>query len=102
MENFVIATNGDGRVEAFYIGENGTVMHTWQVDPGNKTVWSAPTALFGTSGNSNGPLENVVRVEADSGMRGQIQVVAYTREGKYYTCYQTPGAWAGWLEIEQQ
>ena len=101
MEDYVIATNSDNRVEAFYIDENATVMHTWQVSPSNKTVWSKPNALFGTAPGSNGPLTNATRVEATTDTSGQIQVVAYTRENKYFTCYQTPGNWNGWFEITQ-
>jgi hypothetical protein len=102
MENYVIATNSDGRVEAFYIDENSTVMHTWQINPGNKLDWSAPQPLFGTEPNSNGPLNNATRVEATTDANGQIQVVAYTTENQYLTCYQTPGFWIGWFEICQQ
>lgn len=95
MENFVIATNGDGRIEAFYIDESNTVMHTWQIEPNNKFIWSLPAVL------SNG-LPNVARVEATADVRGQIQVVAYVKEGKYFTCFQEQGVWSNWLEIEQQ
>ena len=102
MEDFVIATNGDGRVEAFYIDGQGTVMHTWQMNPANKLVWSAPNALFGTTPDSDGPLNNAKRVEACTDRNGQIQVVAFTADGKYMTCFQTPGYWNGWFAIEQQ
>ncbi|MEM6721354.1 MAG: hypothetical protein AAF611_18645 [Bacteroidota bacterium] len=102
MENFVIATNADLRVEAFYIDAEGTVMHTWQLQPGNKQVWSAPNALFGTAPGSNGPLQNAVRVDAATDRQGQIQVVAYTREGQYFICFQEGTVWRGWLPIEQQ
>lgn len=108
MEDYVIATNSDNRVEAFYIDERGTVMHTWQLDPSNKTQWSAPNELFGTNTNSpngNQPFTNATRVQACTDEKGQIQVVAYTKEGgeygTYYTCYQTPGHWNGWYKIEQ-
>ncbi len=101
MENFVIATNSDNRVEAFYIDDNFTVMHTWQLDPANKTSWSKPNSLYGTSQDSNGSLTNALRVEAVTDSNGQIQVVAYTQDNKYFTCYQTPGFWNGWFEITQ-
>lgn len=102
MENFVIATNLDLRVEAFYIDAAGTVMHTWQVEPGNRRVWSAPNPLFGTVPGSNGPLNNAVRVQATTDRQGQIQVVAYTKDNQYFTCYQEGNAWLGWFQIEQQ
>ncbi len=107
MENYVIATNSDSRVEAFYIDVTGTVMHTWQLDPTNKMAWSTAIPLFGTCprGGSNQPLTDATRVEACTNENGQIQVVAYTKEGgqygTYYTCYQTPGFWNGWSKIIQ-
>lgn len=102
MENFVIATNSDNRVEAFYVDDNSTVRHTWQQE--SKTEWSAGQQLFGTNpdnGGSNEPLTNASRVEACTDEDGQIQVVAYTTDGKYFICYQTPGFWNGWFEITQ-
>jgi len=102
MEDYVIATNSDGRVEAFYIDENSTVMHTWQKSSSNKTDWSLPQALTNTTSNPRKPLTNATRVEATTDSNGQIQVVAYTSDNKYYTCYQTPGLWNGWFQITQQ
>ena len=32
---------------------------------------------------------------------GQIQILAFTKDNKYYLCYQTPGFWNGWIEITQ-
>jgi hypothetical protein len=101
MENYVIATNVDNRVEAFYI-EKSTVMHTWQLDTDNPTLWSAPNTLTASRGDNQSPLTNALRVEATTNSNGQIHVVAYTTDGKYYTCYQTPGAWNGWAEIIQK
>jgi len=95
MENYVIATNSDNRVEAFYI-ENGIVMHTWELN--NKLLWSAPNPL--TNGNGQ-PLRNAIRVEATTDMQGQIQVVAYCNDNNFYICFQTPGAWNGWDKITQ-
>ncbi|NQY31448.1 MAG: hypothetical protein HRT69_18525 [Flavobacteriaceae bacterium] len=101
MEDYVIAINSDGRVEAFYIDENSTVMHVWQLKSSNKTVWSQPRPLFDPSSNPNSALTNATRVSAATGRDGQIQVVAYTRENKYFTCYQESGTWNGWFEITQ-
>ena len=98
MEDFVIASNNENRVEAFYIQE-GTVMHTAQINPGNKLKWSAPAPLIG--GNSHGPLNNATRVEACTDAQGMIQVVAVTGNGAYVTCIQTQGGWEGWSQIEQ-
>lgn len=97
MEDFVIATNSDGRVEAFYI-ENGTVMHTWQINGNDKLVWSQPGALTSTK-EARIPLTNATRVEACTGLDGQIQVVAFTADNQYKICYQTPGVWNGWFDI---
>ncbi|MGB2063905.1 MAG: hypothetical protein ACPHUL_02065 [Marinomonas gallaica] len=108
MENYVIATNADSKVEAFYIDESGTVMHTWQLEDSSKTKWSKPQPLQGTCSQtgSNEPLTNATRVEACTNPNGQIQVVAYTKEGgkdgTYYICYQTPGFWNGWNKITQE
>jgi len=101
MENFVIATNADLRVEAFYTDAAGTVMHTWQIEPGNKQLWSAPRELYGTYPGSNGPLNNAVRVQATTDAQGQIQVIAYTKENQYFTCFQVGGVWHGWFPIQQ-
>ena len=101
MEDYVIAINSDNRVEAFYIDENSTVMHTWQLNSEDKTVWSKPNSLYGTVPNSSGNLTNALRVEADTDSNGQIQVIVFTKDNKYQTCYQTPGAWNGWFEIKQ-
>lgn len=102
MENFVIATNADGRVEAFYI-ENGVVMHIWQLEPGNKQAWSAPNALYSNKpGEEPTPLANATRVEACTGLNGQIQVVAFTADNEYMICFQTEGFWNGWFAIEAQ
>ncbi|WP_420572805.1 hypothetical protein [Kordia sp.] len=102
MNNFVIATNSDGRVEAFYIDEAKNVAHTWQVEAGNKLVWSQAEALFGIRGESTGPLNGAVKVAATTDLKGQIQVVAVTEAGEYFICYQVEGVWEGWLKIEQQ
>jgi sugar lactone lactonase YvrE len=102
MDNFVIATNLDSRVEAFYVDETGTVMHTWQLESGNRQIWSAPNALFGTAPGSNGPLRDAVRVQATTGREGQIQVVAYTKANQYFICYQRGNEWFGWFQIQQQ
>ena len=105
MIDFVISTNSDGRVEAFYIDDTSTVMHTWQENEGEKLVWSKANALYGTAANSpndNKPLTNVMRVETCTDLKGQIQVIAVTKDFKYYICYQTPGFWNGWYEIEQK
>ena len=104
MEDFVIATNSDNRVEAFYIDSTSTVMHTWQLNPSDKTKWSAPNQLFGTNPNTGGtnqPLTNASRIEACTDENGQIQILAFTKDNKYYLCYQTPGFWNGWIEITQ-
>ncbi len=98
MENFVIATNTDGRVEAFYTEDN-KVYHTWQLNPNNKTAWSQGVELSGT----NGTLSGVNRISVASNLNGKIQVVAYSNDDKYYICYQTVnGPWTGWFEINQQ
>ena len=102
MNNFVIATNLDGRVEAFYIDEANMVAHTWQVEAGNKLVWSEASALFGTAEGSNGPLKEAVRVAATTNGEGQIQVVAVTKAEEYFICYQVDGIWNGWFKVEQQ
>ncbi|MBM6550158.1 hypothetical protein [Marinomonas ostreistagni] len=107
MENYVIATNAENKLEAFYIDESGTVMHTWQLDTASKTDWSKPQPLLGTCNRSgsNEPLEGAVRVEACTDHNGLIQVVAYKSEGgegAYYICYQTPGFWNGWTKITQE
>jgi len=100
MEDYVIATNPDLRNEAFYI-ENKTVYHTWQLNPSDKTSWSAAEPLYGT-GENNKQLTNAVRVEACSDKDGNIQVIAFTTDEKYYICYSTPGKWSGWEEIVQE
>ena len=102
MNNFEIATNSDGRVEAFYVDAANMVAHTWQVEAGNKLVWSQAEALYGTAGGSNRPLENVVRVSATTNREGQIQVVALTKAEEYFICYQIGNVWCGWFQIEQQ
>ncbi|MCH2194749.1 hypothetical protein [Kordia sp.] len=102
MNNFVIATNSDGRVQAFYVDEAKNVAHTWQIEAGNKLVWSQAEVLFGVAGGSREPLNGAVRVAATTDLRGQIQVVALTEAGEYFTCYQTGGVWNGWFKIEQQ
>ncbi|WP_430409184.1 hypothetical protein [Kordia sp.] len=102
MNNFEIATNSDGRVEAFYIDEANMVAHTWQIEPGNKLIWSEANVLYGTAEGSNGPLENAVRVSATTNLNGQIEVVALTKSGAYFICYQINGVWNGWFQIEQQ
>lgn len=102
MNNFVIATNSDGRVEAFYIDEANMVAHTWQVEAGNKLIWSEAEALFGTAEGSTGPLTEAVRVAATTDNEGQVQVVALTKTEEYFICYQIGGVWNGWFKIEQQ
>ncbi|WP_298419808.1 hypothetical protein [uncultured Kordia sp.] len=102
MNNFEIATNSDGRVEAFYIDEANMVAHTWQVEAGNKLVWSEASALYGTVEGSTGPLKEAVRVTATTNNEGQIQVVALTKTEEYFICYQVDGVWNGWFKIEQQ
>jgi len=97
MEDYTLAVNTDTRAEAFYIGSDGIVMHTWQLAAGNKTAWTSPNPLTGDTGTQ---LANAVRVESSYGSSG-IQVVAYTKDGKYYICYQTPGQWLGWYQITQ-
>lgn len=103
MKDFTVAINSDGRIEAFYIDETGTVVHTWQQKPGDtpdlKTSWSAVTKL---NGQGHGPLTNVVSLGADSNLQGKIQVVAETSDGKLHVCYQTVnGPWQGWFDIKQ-
>jgi hypothetical protein len=102
MENYVIATNSDNRIEAFYI-EEGVVKHAWQKTAENATQWTEAIDLYSMNGGAgNGqPLTNATRIEACTNTDGQIHVVAFTTEGKYFTAYQTPGAWNGWLEIIQ-
>ncbi|MGH1383984.1 hypothetical protein [Kordia sp.] len=102
MNNFVIATNSDERVEAFYIDEAKMVAHTWQIESGDKLVWSQASALYGTAEGSTGPLNNAARVAATTNGEGQIQVVAVTEAGEYFICYQIGGVWNGWFQIEQQ
>ncbi|WP_272149825.1 hypothetical protein [Tenacibaculum aiptasiae] len=101
MENYVIATNQDGRVEAFYIEEN-IVMHTWQLKKDDKTIWSKPNYLFSNNNGQLGqPLRNAIKVDATSDMNGYIQVVACTQDGSCFTCYQNADGWFGWDLITQ-
>lgn len=107
MENYVIAANADSKLEAFYIDESGTVMHTWQLEDACKTHWSKPQPLVGTGSQnaSTEPLTGASRVEACTNKNGLIQVVAYKQEGNegaYYVCHQTPGFWSGWAKITQE
>ena len=106
LEDFVVASNSDNRIEAFYIDtETSTVMHTWQLEPGNPASWSSPEPLHGTNssgGGSNTSLTGAHRVEATTDTDGQIHVVTSTSDNTYYVCYQTPGAWNGWFEIKQK
>ena len=102
MNNFVIVTNLDGCVEAFYIDEANMVAHTWQVQAENKLIWSEAEALFGTAEGSTGPLTEAVRVAATTDRYGQIQVVALTKSKEYFICYQIGSVWNGWFKIEQQ
>ena len=62
MQDYVIASNSDDRVEAFYIDDNGTVVHTWQLDPSDKTKWSAAIPLTNQKGGK--ALTGATRVEA--------------------------------------
>jgi len=99
MNNYSIAANSDGRIEAFFI-VNGTVMHTWQKQSNNELDWSTPLAL---GGNPTGPSlpSTPVEVECCNDLQGQIHVIVVTSNGNIYTCYQTPGAWNGWFQITQ-
>lgn len=102
MNNFEIATNSDGSIEAFYIDEAKMVARTWQVEAGNKLVWSEAVALYGTTEGSTGPLKDAVRVATTTNREGEIQVVAVTEAGEYFICYQIGSVWNGWFQIEQQ
>ena len=110
MKDFSIATNHDNRIEAFYIGKGGTVMHAWQLDSGDKTSWSSSEKLFGVnSTGSNLPLTGATDVEACTDSNGQIHVIAHTKDSAdgmnktFHTCYQVPegGVWHGWYKIVQ-
>ena len=100
MTNFSVAVNSDGRGEAFFIDDNGTVMHTWQITAQNNQVWQSPVTLFGDGGQA---LTDAVSLGAGADVHGKIQVVAVTSDGNYHLCYQTQdGPWQGWVDITQQ
>ncbi len=99
MNDFVLATNGDGRLEAFYV-EDSTVKHTWQLSPSDPLSWSNPGPLYG---ENSSPLSNVTHVGACTSEDGFIHVVARTSDGSYYLCSQVENAgnWQGWFSITQ-
>ncbi len=97
MEDFVVASNKDGRIEAFYI-KNGSTYHTWQKSPSSYTDWTKEYSLVGALPGGS----SAVRIEAClNRASGQIHVVVFASNGKYYTTYQSANSAGGWVAWEQ-
>ena len=97
MENFEITVNREGLASAYYIGENGVVMFTYQQGE-NPTIWSQGKPV---TGRSEGPLGDAIKVSAAVGMDGQTRIVAFA-QGRYYICMQNGLEFSSWSPITQQ
>ncbi|NEQ50636.1 MAG: hypothetical protein F6K11_10960 [Leptolyngbya sp. SIO3F4] len=100
IKDFAIACNADGRLEAFYINEEGEVMHTWQSVDIRLSPWSRPNRLYGNRGLSDLPAR-ATHLSATRNHTGQIQVIAICRGGGMYLCRQIAFRnWEGWLKLD--
>ena len=103
MNHFVIATNADLRLEAFFLNDQGQVMHAWQYRDTDIQLWSPPGPLYGTTDNPNcfALVARMTHLSVSTNLNGQIQVIAVSRNGQMYLCRQVAFQnWEGWFKLE--
>lgn len=86
--------NQDGRLEAFVVGTDRRLYHTWQTSPNNG--WSGVFPLQGGGGNFRG--NPGLGVNAD----GRLEVFVVGEDGRLFHNWQVRpnGSWSGWWPLE--
>jgi hypothetical protein len=88
----VVGTNADGRLEAFYIADNGHIAHVWQAEPGSAT-WRGNIDLGGDTATS-------LAVHTDADGRLELFYIG-TDENLYHNYQNAPnGSWHGQARLE--
>ncbi|GAA1019813.1 hypothetical protein Aple_061260 [Acrocarpospora pleiomorpha] len=89
-----MASNLDGRIEAFTLRNNGTIQHMWQTAP--NSGFSGWDTLGGTTGFTRQGL--AVGRNGD----GRLEVVGFRGDGQPYHIWQKTvgGAWSNWAPLE--
>ncbi len=84
-QQLTVAVNASGTLEAFYVGSDYKLYHTWQLTPGGN--WSGETALGGSA----------LQVTAAVNKSGTLEVFSIGPDSAIYHNWQTSpgGAWHG-------
>jgi len=84
-----VATNADGRLEMFAIGEDGSVFDAWQISPNGS--WSGWVAFPGLNGST--------AIAATRGRDGYLVLTAVTGSGAVSVNVQRASGWSGWSRL---
>jgi hypothetical protein len=109
----VVASNSDGRLEVFVLGNDGNIWHIWQTAPNGG--WSAWYSLpFGKTLWLSGfptvvPFPDLATIQQDRGSwrvgtepNGSLELFVVATDGNVYHDWQVApsGGWAGWQVLE--
>ena len=103
MQDYVITTNANGLISAFYIKDNN-VHCTRQKDPNNKTAWT-PDSILSAAAPAEG-LGTLLRVEVCLDTDNKINVIVVNEKWEYFITWQTGDydsyeEWTQWQLITQ-
>ncbi len=78
----VLARNIDGRLEAFFTGEDNKIYHTWQIAP-NSLIWS-PQVMF--------PAASALQIAVGTNADGRLEIFYVGTNNRLYHNWQTAPA----------
>ncbi len=89
QSDLAVATNADGRLETFFAGANGQVVHAWQASPNGG--WVGPVAL--------GASPVLSPVSAARNGVGAVEVFGLDGSGAIWVNRQGTNDWVGWARL---